>query len=324
MGLRCLLGHDFGEREVERDRREDGDEMVVTFRTVETCERCGERRVVSENKEIRSRERPDSTGAAPDGTVRSTPGDGGHPAAADGSTASRRTSDPGSDAAASEDVGGIVETPAGDDDATVIDADDRSNGAAGDAGVEPSSDEPADRDEGSGPPDAAEEDAVILTGDDGDGGDAPGDGPGPATGGGAPTPEADADTTPDDGAERDSGAWPQVASEDEGFDAAPHEDTDAGVEFGGELTPVEEDHAAFVDADPGPAPETTAEDANGTTFVRPEGGSTSRDVETEYRCPNCGATEATVASSLRAGDICPECHKGYVAERAVGEGGRNA
>jgi len=53
MGIRCLFGHDFGGREVERDRREDGDEVVVAYRTVETCERCGSRRVVSENKEIK-------------------------------------------------------------------------------------------------------------------------------------------------------------------------------------------------------------------------------------------------------------------------------
>jgi hypothetical protein len=35
MGLRCLLGHDYGETEIEREREEDGDEMVVTIREVE-------------------------------------------------------------------------------------------------------------------------------------------------------------------------------------------------------------------------------------------------------------------------------------------------
>ncbi len=54
MGLRCLLGHDFGEPETERKRNEDGNEVVVTVREVKTCDRCGEKQVVSENKEIKS------------------------------------------------------------------------------------------------------------------------------------------------------------------------------------------------------------------------------------------------------------------------------
>lgn len=54
MGLRCLLGHDFGEPETERQRNEEGNEVVVTVREVKTCQTCGETRVVSENKEIKS------------------------------------------------------------------------------------------------------------------------------------------------------------------------------------------------------------------------------------------------------------------------------
>lgn len=54
MGIRCLLGHDFGETEVEREREENGDEMVATIREVETCRRCGTERVISENKEVTS------------------------------------------------------------------------------------------------------------------------------------------------------------------------------------------------------------------------------------------------------------------------------
>ena len=54
MGLRCLLGHDFDEPETERERNEEGNEVVVTVREVKTCKRCGEKQVVSENKEITS------------------------------------------------------------------------------------------------------------------------------------------------------------------------------------------------------------------------------------------------------------------------------
>jgi len=53
MGFRCsILGHDFGDPEVVREREEDGSEVIITVREMETCARCGEQRVVSENKEV--------------------------------------------------------------------------------------------------------------------------------------------------------------------------------------------------------------------------------------------------------------------------------
>ncbi|MUV60851.1 hypothetical protein GJ634_08940, partial [Halobacterium sp. CBA1126] len=55
MGLRCsLLGHDYGEAFVERDREERGDEVVVTERELKECARCGSEKVTSENTEVRS------------------------------------------------------------------------------------------------------------------------------------------------------------------------------------------------------------------------------------------------------------------------------
>lgn len=54
MGLRCIIGHDFGEIQTERDRRERGEEVIVTIREFRECDRCGDTRVVSENKEVRS------------------------------------------------------------------------------------------------------------------------------------------------------------------------------------------------------------------------------------------------------------------------------
>jgi len=60
MSLKCsLLGHDFGESTVERDREEQGSEVVITIEEVQTCQRCGETRVVSENKEVTSLEMPE-------------------------------------------------------------------------------------------------------------------------------------------------------------------------------------------------------------------------------------------------------------------------
>jgi len=60
MGLKCsVLGHAYGETTVERDREEQGSEVVITIREIETCDRCGTERVVSENKEVTSIETPD-------------------------------------------------------------------------------------------------------------------------------------------------------------------------------------------------------------------------------------------------------------------------
>ncbi|ERH01615.1 MAG: hypothetical protein J07HN6_01171, partial [Halonotius sp. J07HN6] len=56
MGIRCLLGHDFGDPELERDREEQGDEVVVTVSEQQTCTRCGATKVVSENTEVTSLE----------------------------------------------------------------------------------------------------------------------------------------------------------------------------------------------------------------------------------------------------------------------------
>jgi CRISPR/Cas system-associated protein Cas10 (large subunit of type III CRISPR-Cas system) len=39
----------------------------------------------------------------------------------------------------------------------------------------------------------------------------------------------------------------------------------------------------------------------------------------EYYCPECGLTRDVGNSSMRAGDICPECRKGYITERQKSE-----
>lgn len=63
MGLKCsLLGHSFGETDVEREREERGSEVVTIVKEVERCSRCGEVRVLSENKEVTSIVEPDDVG----------------------------------------------------------------------------------------------------------------------------------------------------------------------------------------------------------------------------------------------------------------------
>jgi hypothetical protein len=62
MGLKCLLGHDFGPSGVVREHEEDGSEMVVTEREIRLCRRCGEEKVLSESTEVRAIRTEDDVG----------------------------------------------------------------------------------------------------------------------------------------------------------------------------------------------------------------------------------------------------------------------
>jgi DNA-directed RNA polymerase subunit RPC12/RpoP len=54
MSLVCsLVGHDWGEERTETEREEARGQVAVTERAYRECTRCGERRVVSENTEVR-------------------------------------------------------------------------------------------------------------------------------------------------------------------------------------------------------------------------------------------------------------------------------
>jgi hypothetical protein len=313
MGLRCLLGHEYANREVEREREERGDEVVVTYRTVETCDRCGERRVVSENKEVRPirdpREDDVATGLGGGGVT----ADLDEPPTDDASAPSEEAPATGGDPVPTADAG----------------ADEGSTPAA----TASTGDDAEDEVDPDGTPDPAEEDAVILDDgptDDGDGdGRARGEWPGadaerPADDEGATADieaEAEAETEPepgpvDDGTTVVSGdeGWPEPGGEDEGFDAEPSDGTPTDVSFGGRLTPEGADAAANGEA------ETT----NGGGAVAGKQFVAAEEVEpvseestgrTEFFCPNCGYVRTAGGSSMRAGDICPDCHKGYIAER---------
>ena len=53
MSFKCsVFGHAYGDSEIEREREEEGSEVVTTIRELQTCKRCGDTRVVSENKEV--------------------------------------------------------------------------------------------------------------------------------------------------------------------------------------------------------------------------------------------------------------------------------
>ncbi|WP_224270216.1 DUF7093 family protein [Haloprofundus salinisoli] len=282
MGLRCLLGHDFDEPELEREREENGEERVVTIREVKTCIRCGETQVVSENKEVTA-----------------IPGTGS--AADDEET--------GEFAAETELTGDTIEEQFNDGDE-----------------FEP-------------PQSAEEDDGIILDDEDEPEPEPerqPGEWPEANVGDGRddrmPTVEeiesaggdgADADATSED----DPTPWPEVGGEDEGFDAEPSDGSPTDVTFGG-LAPERNDYDTDYEGRDGYDAEFIANgngDLNGASdtaegFTRAENAAVEletqiEDVPTEYVCPECGLTRPSNGSSLRAGDICPDCRRGYIAER---------
>ncbi len=277
MGLKCsVLGHKYGDATVERDREEQGSEVVITIREIETCERCGEERVVSENKEVTTLATPDEPmddGDEADDDGAAEPADG----AADGSTVGAGDSD----AAGSADDAGDAGTPddgdEADDDGAAEPVDDAPRVDATEGAeileAEADADESAVDDEladpsiedaglGSDPVEEAddgEEDAVII--DEGDG-------------------EAEEeDELADD--VRAPGEWP--------------EEPDDGDDDASDWTP-----GADGDED-GPITAPDAGTENNKAVTIPDG---------QFRCPTCGYTTLVESSSLRAGDFCPECRKG--------------
>ena len=384
MGLRCLLGHDFSEPELRREREEDGNEVVTTVTEVKTCARCGETQVVSENTEVTTMaqltdeaaagaEAADSASptAEPDADDdRTAAGDVGPDAAStDADAMDAGPTDAGA-VAASTDAGADADA----DDAVIIDdepaapADEgtggetASTGPAGTAGedgaaADATGDETAtDEDEGAEVLESeAEEDAGTLGG-----GEEYAEYPEVET---AESPSADeSEADADDGVildgeagpatDRERGAWPDVdegddsgpattpwpeqRGEDEGFSAEVGEGGAGDVDFGGGLTPeaaepaAEDGNAEYVEA-----PDRDADEVDGTVESRdheagaadagteitraesPDLSTSTAEATTEYHCPECGMSRDADGNSMRAGDICPECKRGYVTERPV-------
>lgn len=336
MGIRCsLLGHDYGESFVERDREERGNEVVVTERELRECNRCGAEHVTSENTEVRPiQPEPEPTPDAEAEAAASTEAtDAGAPSTDDerdagdaggaftsatevieqaetGASTGAETASAGGEDAASADP--AADTDA--DDAVIIDddADDEAPGSA-------QWDEPADPevdpdDPGTPTPDPDDED-VEFVGSSDEPTDTdpsePADADDPADGTGTTGATADAATQTGGDAgdlDRDHGQWPEPDGEDEGFDATPGDDP-AG-EVGG---------AADADAETGtfefgeePEPDPAAETA--FTSAGPVDQAGADDLDFTLFCPECGFERYAAGSSLRAGDICPECKRGYLGE----------
>ncbi|GGO00781.1 MULTISPECIES: DUF7093 family protein [Haloarcula] len=275
MGLKCsVLGHTYGEATVEREREEQGSEVVITIQERETCERCGKTRIVSENKEVTAIETPsdiagdmvddeDETSTADadgveEGTV-GVPDDGATDGTADEST-DEVDGGPANEPAEPMNVGDsatdIVDSDA--DDAEILDDSDEEADRGGDSELEnPTTDvhvpdaEAEDPVTDAGAEDPETDDALIIDGED-------------------------EESRSDD---REPGQWPDEPGDD-GDDWTPE------TVLGGD----DDTHDSAA-----------VESADSTAVTVPEG---------QFQCPECGFTTDVEASSLRAGDFCPECHKG--------------
>ena len=193
MGLQCsILGHAFEDAGVEREREEQGSEVVTTEREIERCRRCGAERVVAENTEVTAVVDGDAVGLEPEAEAEETPADESEDAI--GSALER------SDAETSEsnglDIGeAAAPTSAGDEESVG-----EESPTAGDEWETSESGIGGDR-AGEETPDPETEDAEILT-DDGD----------------------------DGGHERAPGQWPDEDGGDESEDAERVVETDAAAE----------------------------------------------------------------------------------------------
>ena len=338
MGLKCLLGHDYSAPEIERERVEDGDEVVTTLREVQTCARCGETRVVSENTEVTtmarltaeaetveesatrtetlsndpSPEEPstDDPPAADSSTVESS---ADQPAPAEPSTAT------GEAPTAAGGPQASTATPETDEGVEFIEETAAGASASRSVTADPTTGEGSTTDPTTGEgstADPADDGAEILESESPASGE---DGSATTTGGvdrtdgrergawpSVDTPaEASAET---DGEHR---SWPTHDAEDEGYDAST---SHSAGETGDEAV-------AYVG---GPAAEASATARTDTTTglerSRERRAASAEETRprgpTEYYCPACEMTTDTEGSSLRAGDVCPECRGGYVAERS--------
>ena len=384
MGLWCtVFGHDWGEPETERDRREEGEEVVVTVRELEICNRCGAEEVLGESVEVTAIE---PAGAGDPGDPAREPHSSGparEPHSGD------RAHEPHSSGPAHEPGSTRDTPPAGDDsdadryddpatdDGVVLEGSDHGlagpdGDAAGPAGVSRQPGEWPDRpnheadDSGAdGEPrpwpdpeagrrrdDEPEADGWVdtLSGDetreshddladepadsgqaaddsggesaaDDSGGDQnvdeeiPGYGPGEPGG-----PESDdwespvggvfPGERPEDDAEVLDATEPNEQSRATAAEPADP-DSDA-VDSGSDA--VVSDSDTEISAESSGAGGSDS-DAGSSVTGSAEFGDESERVDAACYCPECGFVHDRANPSFRAGDVCPDCRRSYLAER---------
>lgn len=297
MGLKCsFLGHAYEEAGVEREREEQGSEVVTVVKELERCSRCGRERVVSESTEVTTVVDPSDV----DADVDAADAGGGAGSASGFGGAVERAMQEGGDADGAETLDdGAAE--GADDGAGGPPADTASGHAGGRAGGGADGraggdvDDHADAaDDSFEPRDPEEEDAEILTDDDER---APGEWPDEGDG---DSGHADAPENSDPATESAPAAEPDPVTDrspDVKSDHAVVESGDGEFEFddaGSESAPVEGESS---DAGDGPATDRPDEESLSGITV-PEG---------RIECPECNF-EVDADTSYRDGDPCPRCN----------------
>jgi ssDNA-binding Zn-finger/Zn-ribbon topoisomerase 1 len=249
MSFKCsVFGHAFGDAEIERNREEDGSEVVTTIRETQTCKRCGEERIVSENKEVTTLET--AADIVADDLEEEADDLEEEPA---GSTEPAQSTEP------------AEEPPETQHDAEILDAE---TGTPTAADPDPSTAQDSIQDPvENGAPTVTEQqnagEGVFPEAEDGAETD-------PETDDGVILDEEEEETD-----DRSPGEWPEEPGDDED-DWQPETEID-------------------------PTPEEPTVEPTGSAVTVPDG---------EFYCPECEFTTPVEESSLRAGDFCPECHRG--------------
>ncbi|WP_160132805.1 DUF7093 family protein [Halococcus salsus] len=301
MGVMCsLLGHDYDDPEVERERVENGDEVVLTAKRVERCRSCGHERVISENTEVTALSAAAGVVREPDGTVVIAP-DGSEAGTDDTAddpdrtvTAVETMEDDPADAEPEPTVRnggprGVVE--AEPDETEPTDATEPTDGterAIRDDGA--ADDDPAPDPAGSGSVEIAESVVATSALDRSTGGGEPADDQGDDTGS---IDRIGDEPTRRDPSERAPGEWPSEPSGPVTTEAARSDGSAASTAQWPDGSGRDGESA-----DEGSDEEPDQPD-------RLTGGS--------FVCTSCGFDAAVIDSPHRAGDICPNCHRGYLA-----------
>ena len=304
MGIKCsLLGHSFSDSKVEEEREEQGSEVLTTIKEVEICERCGTERVVSENKEVTSLESADEDEPAADAASV----EGGTDDAADERTTEPAAGTPTPDIDAAEDDAELIGEAESDDGET--DSDDAVDPVP-DQSTEPVTTAADETDESV---ETDDDGAVILDDDeepDREPGEWPDDEEPGLQGAGEPSSTEAVEEPIDEPGDADDGEtepvadeWPDEYGHDEPTKTAPE------VEW------PEEDDSRGEDWDPSGS---LTEQIDGAE-VEPAGAATVTVPDGEFECPECGFRTPVEESSLRAGDFCPECHRGSLEHHAEDE-----
>ncbi|MFA9417172.1 hypothetical protein [Natrinema sp. HArc-T2] len=361
MVLRCsLLGHDFGDAEVEREREERGSEVVVTLQEFEECSRCGERNVISENTEVTSLAAGTGADSLPDDHDPEPTAPPLEPDATDEFTSETDAAFIDTDEPATETDAEFIDAdePDSGTDAAFVDADEPATESdaefidADESGSETDAEDIDDTTESTPKSTSTDSDAVTASAETA----ATDDIDLPTDENGDPVVDDGEILEDDDPAldrDREHGEWPDSSDVGPPVDADstpaawPDDDDDADTEADTDTgdaasDPTSTDDAVVLEND---VPADTTNDARSVTATPPtdvtddatdetssepasgiewadsvptpterEGGPAD-DVPTEFYCPRCEYVAAGDRGSLRAGDICPDCRKGYLSER---------